>query len=100
MKKWGIVLSGLALALLLGPNPAPAQEINGEELIGRLGCRACHALKGQGGAKGPDWDGVGARLTPEQLKQQILFPQKRMPSYAHLQPEELKAVVEYLKGLR
>jgi mono/diheme cytochrome c family protein len=80
--------------------PARATPPSGKDLVDRLGCLGCHALKGHGGSRGPAWDGVGARLTPEAIEQQIVSPQGRMPSFAQIKPEELEALVEYLSGLK
>ena len=97
--KWSIIaVLGLVLALNLGA--AQAQESSGEDLVERLGCRGCHSLDGKGGDRGPAWDGVGQRLSPEAIRDQIVSPQGLMPNFAHLKPEELDALVEYLSGLK
>lgn len=100
--KVGIALGSVAVALWLffGLMPLKAQGPSGEALINRLNCLACHALAGRGGTRGPSWDGLGTRLTPGAIRQQLLTPKGRMPSYAHLKPEELEAVVQYLAGLK
>uniref|UniRef100_A0A7V4G728 Cytochrome c n=1 Tax=Desulfobacca acetoxidans TaxID=60893 RepID=A0A7V4G728_9BACT len=72
----------------------------GKDLVQRLGCMGCHSLAGKGGGKGPKFDGVGSRLTPEAIKKQIVSPRGRMPNFAHLKAEELDAVVQYLSGLK
>jgi hypothetical protein len=43
---------------------------------------------------------MGLRLNPEAMKKQLVSPKGRMPNFAHLKPEELNAVVAYLKGLK
>ena len=95
------LLVAAAAGVLLGflGAGAPARELSGQELVARLGCLACHSLKGKGGGRAPAWDGMGARRSPEALKQQITRPKGRMPNYAHLRAEELAALVEYLSGL-
>ena len=57
---------GVALAFLLACpfSRVQAQGPPGAELAGRLGCFACHSLKGQEGKLAAPLDGVGARLTP------------------------------------
>jgi hypothetical protein len=57
-------------------------------------------LAGKGGDRAPHWDGVGERLSPEAIKKQIVSPQGRMPNFAHLKPDELNALVQYLSGLK
>jgi mono/diheme cytochrome c family protein len=101
------VTMGLALAFLLACPSSRAQTpgSQGAELAGRLGCLACHALNGHGGKLGAPLDGVGARLTPQELAIAIAEPRQRhprakMPSYAYLPPLEQAALVKYLKTLR
>jgi hypothetical protein len=98
---------GVALAVLLAwpGSGAQAQGPQGAELAGRLGCLACHALAGQGGRVALPLDGVGARLTPRELRVSIAFPRQRhpgakMPSYAYLPPPEQAALVNFLESLR
>ncbi|MGQ9687443.1 MAG: c-type cytochrome [Desulfobaccales bacterium] len=77
-----------------------AQDASGPDLATRLGCFACHSLAGEGGKRAPAWDGVGKRLTAEIIRRQIVSPRGKMPNYAHLKPEELNALVQYLSGLK
>jgi mono/diheme cytochrome c family protein len=90
----------MVLLVQLPAMPWAAAQPAAEDLINRLGCMACHSLHGQGGDKGPAWDGVGARLSPEAIRKQIVSPRARMPSFAQLKPEELQALVAYLSGLK
>jgi hypothetical protein len=101
------VTMGLALACLLACTgiQAQTQEPQGPELAGRLGCLACHSLKGQGGKLAPPLDGVGGRLTTRELGGAIAYPRQRhprakMPSYAYLPPAEQAAVVKFLETLK
>lgn len=99
---------GLALAVFLAANPgstAQALGPGGAELAGRLGCLACHALKGAGGKLAAPLDGVGTRLTAAELAQAIAYPRQRhpgakMPSYAYLPPGEQAALAEFLQTLK
>lgn len=97
MKQWIILIIGCIL--LLGMSSVQAQEPSGPDLVKRLGCLGCHALAGKGGDRAPRWDGVGQRLSPEAIKKQIVSPQGRMPNFAHLKPDELNALTQYLSGL-
>jgi mono/diheme cytochrome c family protein len=74
-------------------------------LAKRLGCFACHALKGQGGDRAAPLDGIGARLTFQELRTAITFPRRlhhraKMPSYAYLPSLEQEAVVKFLETLK
>jgi hypothetical protein len=98
---------GLALAFLLAcpGSRAQAQGPQGVDLAGRLGCLACHSLKGQGGKPAAPLDGVGVRLTTPELGIAIAYPRQRhprakMPSYAYLPPMEQAALVEFLQTLK
>ena len=97
--KMAALLAGSAVLVHFLVAPVAAQP-SATDLVERLGCRGCHSLKGKGGDRGPAWDGVGSRLTPEAIKKQIVSPRARMPSFAQLKPEELQVLVEYLSGLK
>lgn len=97
--------ASLALILFLLLAAAPAPEVSGPELARRLGCWACHFLPGQGEQKGSSLDNIGARLSPEDLHAVLThprsrLPQAKMPSYAHLRPWEMLALVDYLTSLK
>jgi ubiquinol-cytochrome c reductase cytochrome b subunit len=98
LKKWGILALKLMLASSL--SVVQAQELSGEDLVKRLNCLGCHSLAGKGGDRGPSWDGVGNRMRPEAIKKQIVSPQGKMPNFAHLKPEELNTLVQYVSGLK
>jgi ubiquinol-cytochrome c reductase cytochrome b subunit len=91
---------GLGLGLAVWGGAVPAQELSAQDLVRRLECRACHSLDGKGGGRAPAWDKVGARLTPEAISKQLTHPKSRMPSFAHLRPQELQALVDYLSHLK
>lgn len=102
MKNWlGLVL-GLGLISACSASPAP--EWSGPELARRLGCWACHAHAGSGGGVSTPLDGVGARLSPADLKLSLTHPRRRhpgakMPSYAYLRPGELATLLDFLRNL-
>ena len=101
------VTMGLALACLLAGagSRAQAQGPQGPELAGRLGCLACHSLKGQGGKLAAPLDGVGGRLTTRELAIALAYPRQRhpraqMPSYAYLPPWSRTILVKFLETLK
>lgn len=76
-------------------------------------CAMCHAIDGEGGVVGPPLDGVGARMTADQIRAEILNPGNQitegyedlagiMPATfeQQLDPEQLDALVAYLSELR
>lgn len=95
----------LGLILLFTLAAAPTQEVSAPELTQRLGCLACHSPEGQEGKKADPLKVIGARLSPEELRAALTsprsrHPQAKMPSYAHLPPEEMQALIDYLAGLK
>jgi len=97
--KIAALLAGSAVLVHFLVAPVAAQPSE-TDLVERLGCMSCHSLNGKGGDRGPAWDGVGARLTPEAIKKQIVSPRARMPSFAQIKPGQLQVLVEYLAGLK
>jgi ubiquinol-cytochrome c reductase cytochrome b subunit len=88
--------------------PIPEQYLKGRTALERHGalvlqlkqCRACHALDGAGGQRGPALDGVAVRLTPDQLIRQVVQGGGNMPAYGkNLSPAETTALVAFLETL-
>jgi mono/diheme cytochrome c family protein len=103
----GVVASPAAV-----PLAAPSEGVEAEDTIlarGRgvyaeQGCAACHSIAGAGSPRSP-LDGVGARLSSEQIRLWIVDPQAarpgvRKPAYDDLSPADLRALVAYLRSLR
>jgi cytochrome c551/c552 len=100
-----------------GPRAAEAAldhtlAAKGEQLFKDKGCSACHAFGAR--MSGPDLAGVAMRRTAQWLEQQMLHPEVmakedpiarqmiaefalQMPNQG-LQPEEARAIVEFLKS--
>jgi ubiquinol-cytochrome c reductase cytochrome b subunit len=78
-------------------------QLQGSLVLQNKQCRNCHALEGIGGRRGPDLSGVGARLTRDQLIDQISNGTPGggdMPAYAkQIKPAEMNALVEFLVSL-
>jgi len=55
-------------------NPAAPELVRGAQLFETVGCRGCHKLDGVGGNIGPELDRVGARRSPDWLRQHFLAP--------------------------
>ncbi len=56
---------------------APAQSA--EEVILKLGCAACHSLEGSDVLLGPSLQGIGSRLSVEEIRQSIIDPEAVIP---------------------
>jgi ubiquinol-cytochrome c reductase cytochrome b subunit len=87
----------------------PAGDVRGRSPLQLVGavvlqnkqCRNCHRLGGEGGARGPALDDVGARLSRDQLIRQVIQGGGNMPAYGkHLRPAEVSALVAFLQSLR
>ncbi len=81
------------------------QAKEGEELFKSLGCRECHTIGGIGGHIGPDLTKVGSRRDRQWIEEQIKDskshnPNSIMPSFAKLPGKDIKALADYLSGLR
>ncbi len=78
-----------------------ALELAGANVFQYKQCRACHAIDGVGGHRGPDLASVGTRLTDPQLTRQVLQGGGNMPAYGkNLDPDETTALVAFLVSLR
>ena len=104
--------AGILVALLF-PSVAVAQDPalveQGELLYADQRCRICHSIGDDGNKKGP-LDGVGSRLTSEELELWLLEPKVMtekagatrkpdMPAYPQLSEREIDALVAYMLGL-
>ena len=79
-------------------------ELQGALVFQNKNCRNCHALEGIGGQRGPDLTTVGARLTRDQLIDQVSNGTPgggNMPAYGkQLNPAEMTTLAEFLVSLR
>jgi ubiquinol-cytochrome c reductase cytochrome b subunit len=79
-------------------------ELQGALVFQYMNCRNCHALDGVGGKRGPDLTAVGARLTRDQLIDQVSNGTPgggNMPAYGkQVKPAEMTALAEFLVSLR
>jgi putative heme-binding domain-containing protein len=54
--------------------PVPGDPAKGKALYVRNDCSSCHAVRGEGGAVGPDLTDIGARRGPAHLRRILLDP--------------------------
>ena len=95
--------------------PAPAVIPRGQQVFQQNTCINCHAIQGVGGARvGPDLSHFGSRTiigagvvenTPDNLHAWLRDPQQikpgaLMPGYQDMPDEDLRALVDYLGGLK
>ncbi len=75
----------------------------GRSVYGDSGCATCHSIAGQGSPRFP-LDGVGSRLSTQEIRLWIVVPQQirpgvRKPAYDHLSEEELAALIAYMESV-
>jgi cytochrome c oxidase subunit 2 len=95
--------------------PAPSAVPRGQQVFQSNTCVNCHAIQGVSEARvGPDLSHFGSRTiigagvmenTPDNLRAWIADPQRikpgaLMPGYLDLPDEDLRALVDYLEGLK
>jgi mono/diheme cytochrome c family protein len=110
---WGILIAALFYVAAIIPTwvadvhgDPPGQQVvsdAGPDLARRLGCFACH--RKDLGHLAPSLDGIGSRLTREQLQVVLvqprqLYPGAKMPSYAYLTEEERQALLDFLERFK
>ena len=65
------------------------------------GCEHCHGVDGTGTDRGPNLAGIGKRWKKDHIEQQIREGGGGMPPFGDaLQPDEVKALVDYLGAKR
>jgi mono/diheme cytochrome c family protein len=97
---------------LMMPGPAAAQEAKkGAEVYTAQKCQMCHAIDGKGN-KSNSLDGVGGKLSADDIKQWITHPKEAaakanstkkppMPAkYGSLPASDLDALVAYMGSLK
>lgn len=84
-------------------NSSPRQ-LAGALVFQYKNCRNCHALDGIGGQRGPDLTAIGARMTHNQLIDQISNGTPgggNMPAFGkQMTPAEMTVIVDFLVSLR
>ena len=109
LAKWlafGTVLLLLVLSVVFAAradDTAAAIE-RGKEVYRAAKCHACHSIAGEGGKRSA-LDGVGSKLTPDDIRKWIVAPREMdpkvvKPSFDRLSSDDLAALVAYLVTLR
>ena len=103
--------AALVSAVLLSTVTASAQDIaTGVRVYEEERCALCHSIGDDGNKRGP-LDGVGSRLSAEDIERWMLVPDEMteetgakrrpyMPAYPDLSAEELEALVAYMLSLK
>lgn len=111
MRTFTIVVMMAIAAPVAAAGQDAAQIKKGEEVYAAQKCSMCHSIAGKGGKSSP-LDGVGAKLSAEDIKQWITHPTEMtakakstkkppMPAkYGKLPAADLDALVAYLHSLK
>ena len=110
-----LALAVATLAAGVSTWPAAAQDAalveKGRALYAAQKCSVCHLIEGKGNKVSP-LDGVGTKLTADQIREWIVAPKaatakakstKKPPmpdKYGKLAPAELDALVAYMQSLK
>jgi mono/diheme cytochrome c family protein len=109
-----LVTTLAATGIVLWANVAAAQHSDviqrGEKVYAAQKCQMCHSIAEKGNKNGP-LDGVGSKLTPEEIRQWIVDApgmtvktkaarKPLMKSYPGLSKEDLDALVAYMASLK
>jgi mono/diheme cytochrome c family protein len=114
-RTYGTLLSALMFATVGATTPLMARDAaqveQGAKVYTSQKCQMCHAIAGKGNKSNP-LDGVGAKLSADDIKQWITHPKEMtekakstkkppMPAkYASLPAADLDALVAYLQSLK
>jgi len=106
MKRWMAAVG--VVGLLAAGAPASPQDdsghAKGKEVFAAQKCSMCHAIEGKGNKNNP-LDGVGSKLSSDQIKKWIVSPKEmkadsKMKAYPSLTGADLDALVAYLSSLK
>jgi len=92
-----------------GEDAGPAETA--ESAIGKFGCAACHDMFGSGAELGPELEGLGERMSKDEIREAIIDPNATiaegfdadtMPADfgEQMYVSELQMIVDYLKNLK
>jgi mono/diheme cytochrome c family protein len=103
----GILFAAFASPALAGPQDDAVAK--GMKVYEQQKCALCHSIEGKGNKKGP-LDGVGSKLSAEEIRQWMVNPkemtektksERKPPMKAYNLPkEELDAIVAYMQSLK
>ena len=110
MIRLSIVLAALAVSASPAFAKAPTAA-DGEIVFTAKKCSICHLVGDVGNKKGPTLDGVGAKLTPADIRQWItnapemaakanITRKPPMKAYTDFSKEDVDALVAYLATLK
>ncbi|MBW2688554.1 MAG: cytochrome c [Deltaproteobacteria bacterium] len=91
------------LSLAVSPTGSEAQgDGPARKLINSQGCKACHALEGDGGTMAGNFEEIRASLSRAEIRLQLVNQEQKhgkgtIPDFSHLSEEEIDALVKFLQ---
>lgn len=95
-----LTISVLTVAVLsntsYGLDDGPARK-----LINSQGCKACHALEGDGGSLAVSFEEMRENLTRTEIRSQLVNQEQRhgngaIPDFGHLSDNDLETLIEFI----
>ena len=104
MKKAMYLLVAFAVIFLVGAVAYSADAAHGKQVFAAEKCQMCHSIAGVGG-KMAKLDGVGAKLTANEIKKWIKTPKAmkadaKMKPYPNISDKDLEDLTAYLLTLK
>src|SRR4029453_4470327 len=109
-----LTVAAFTVAMAMSPSYAAAQDKaqlkKGQDVYNAQKCQTCHAIAGKGNKQNP-LDGVGKKITADEIRQWIVNPTEMTPKnkstkkppmpakYKALPAADLDALVAYLQSL-
>lgn len=100
-----LLTCGTILILGLTVSPASSEEQNdgpARKLINSQGCKACHALEGDGGTIARSFEDIRANLSRAEIREQLVNQTQKhangaIPDFSHLSEAEIDALVRFIR---
>ena len=111
MMRFGLLVVVLSSILSAPAYAQSAVAAQGEKVFAEKKCSVCHLVGNVGNKKGPVLDGVGAKLTADEIRQWItnapemaakanIVRKPPMKAYTDFSKEEVDALVAYVLTLK
>jgi len=91
------------LGLTVFPVSGYAQDDGpARKLFNSQGCKACHALEGDGGSLAGRFEEIRAKLSRAEIRMQLVNPEQKhgnstIPDFSHLSKQEIDALVNFIQ---